>query len=500
MLAPEPWHDTQRRANTREMSRDQVSLVVITSCAASGVEIAAHKTARRHNRLMRAFALAPGILAFCTLLLALDPQDLFNRTRKNVLANLDQTPRYTCIETITREVRRTVRPREACTPTLVNAAANAYGEVLWHDRLRLDIAVINGSETFSWAGARQFETEDVNKLVGGGATGTGDFSGFLSSVFGTDAQHFRYTGEEDTPAGLMARFEFEVPLSTTHYRYSTHGRFKPAPYAGWFLIDPATASLRHLAVVATQFDPEDEVCRVEDGIDYQTAKIGDSDFVLPRESFMNAVYTRGTQARNTTEYSSCHEYSASSTIRFDDAEEPAASPEQVAAAHVPVPLGVDVTVALDTPIDSATAAAGDEITARALMDAKHSGAVVIHRGDRFHGRIVKLEQYLGEQAHWNLAIRFGSVVRGGVETPVSLEPIDDGIRVGPQLIGRGRFSGAALRDDVSRERPPGSGFFVYFGSGKLSLDSRFHSRWVTVAPSGGLRKDGGEELPLAPPQ
>ncbi len=440
---------------------------------------------------MRALTIAAGTLILTSLGSALDPQDLFNRARANVLANLDKTPRYTCIESVTREVRKTVHPERACQPTMANEAANAIGALLWHDRLRLDVAVINGSETFSWAGARQFETEDVNKLVGGGATETGDFSGFLMSVFGTDARNFRYTGEQNTPSGLMARFEYEVPLSTTHYRYRTRGEFKAAPYAGWFLIEPATAALRHLAIVATQFDPEDEVCRVEDGIDYASLRIGDSDFMVPHISFMNATYTRGTQARNSTEYSGCHEYAATSTIRFDDAE-PSASPAQVAAARQPLPLGMEVTLSLVTPIDGGAAAAGDEILAQALRDVRHGGKLVIHRGDRFHGRIVRLEQYLGSGAHWSVGMRFDSVVRGGIETPVRLRPVDDGVRSGQQLFGR-LGAAASASYSASLERPPGSGVFIFFSSGKLSLDAAFRSRWLTEAALTEAKDDAAAE-------
>ena len=416
---------------------------------------------------------------------ASDAQALFDRARAKALANLDRTPRYTCIENINRQVRRTLRTRNACSAAVARGSADS-GLVLWRDRLRLDVAIINGTETFAWAGARQFETEDVDKLVGGGATETGDFAGFLGSIFGNDARNFRYTGEESTPAGKMAHFEYEVPRATSHYHYRVRGEFKMAPYSGWFLIDPATAALEKLVVIATEFDRGDEVCRVEDTIEYQTAKIGDSDFLLPRVSVMDAVFAEGTEAVNETRYSGCHEYTAQSTIHFDDASSGATESSRSVAARAPVPEGVRVLLALETKVDGETSAAGDEIVAEALNDSKASGgAVVIHRGDRFHGRIVKLEQYMN-QPRWVVAMRFDSVLRDGVESPVRLAPIDDGVRVGPEQVfsGRRRFSRTDPLAGVSLERPPGGGVFVFFESGKFSLNSRFHSLWVTsTAPS-----------------
>lgn len=412
-------------------------------------------------------------------------QELFNRTRATVVGNLKRIPRYTCVETVNREVRRTIRTREACSPASVSAAASSPGLLMWHDRLRLDIAVIDGAETFSWAGARRFETEDVNDLVGGGATGTGDFSGFLASIFGNGGRNFRYTGEQNTPAGRVARFDYDVPRSTTRYRYRTRGEFKITPYSGWFLVDPATADLERLVVIATEFDPEDDVCRVEDTIDYQHLKIGENEFLLPRVSSMNAVYARGSEAINRTEYSACHEYSAQSTIRFEDGSPSPAASAQAAEARQPLPPGVHVLLALETQIDGDKSAAGDEVVAEVLNDAKaRSGDVAVHRGDRFHGRIVRLEEYLSGEQHWTVALRFDSIVRNGIETPVSLAPLDDGVRAGaPRMFsGRGRFSRADPASGLSLERPPGSGLFVFFGAGKLLLNSRFHSSWVTSAP------------------
>jgi hypothetical protein len=431
---------------------------------------------------MRVFALAAGAILVIFAADASDPQALFDRARAKVLANLDKTPRYTCVETIQREVRRTIRTRERCSRAAITAASSDSGLVLWHDRLRLDVAVIDGNETFAWAGARRFETDDVDKLVGGGATGTGDFSGFVASVFGADARHFRYTGEDNTPAGRLARFEYEVPRATSHYRYRTNGTFKLAPYSGWFLIDPATAALEKLAVIATEFEPEDDVCRVEDSIDYQTTRIGDGEFTLPRLSVMTAVYTRGTEARNETHYSGCHEYTAESTIRFDDDASGAAESARMSVATQALPAGVHVLLALDTPLSGDTSATGDEIVAEALNDSKARGATVIHRGDRFHGRIVRLEQFLMNQPRWMLGVRFDSVVRDGIETPVTLAPVDDGVRIGPPQLftGRRRFSSANPLAGVSLERPPGGALFVFFESGNLLLNSRFRSSWVSL--------------------
>jgi hypothetical protein len=59
------------------------------------------------------------------------------------------------------------------------------GYLIVRNRLRLDVAVVDGAETFSWAGARQFETSHVEDLVKSGAAGSGEFISYLTSVFWT---------------------------------------------------------------------------------------------------------------------------------------------------------------------------------------------------------------------------------------------------------------------------------------------------------------------------
>src|SRR5581483_8236647 len=100
------------------------------------------------------------------------------------------------------------------------------------------------------------------------------------------------------------------------------------------------------------------------------ARIGDSDIMLPRVSVMAAVYARGTEAVNETHYSGCHEYTAQSTIRFDDGAPSAAESLRSTEGQAAVPEGVHVLLALETPIDGETSAAGDEVVAQALNDSK----------------------------------------------------------------------------------------------------------------------------------
>jgi hypothetical protein len=199
-----------------------------------------------------------------------------------------------------------------------NCRSTARGALLSRDRLRLDVAVVDGGEMFSWAGAGKFETHDVEKLVGGGASGSGEVGSFLSGVFGNEPDAIRYAGRRND----FALFEYNVPLERSGYRFHTNGPPRTLPFHGTFSVDPSDGDLQQLVVETDQFAPGDNVCRVQHVMDYSRVKIGSGDFLLPEVSTMDAFYRNGAETLNETRYSDCREYVGESTIRFDDVETP----------------------------------------------------------------------------------------------------------------------------------------------------------------------------------
>jgi hypothetical protein len=410
-------------------------------------------------------------------------QQLFNNLRENVRADLLRAPRYTCVQTVTRTQHRPQYGRlPASCPAMIAARADltSPGLLIWHDRLRLDVAVGEQSEMFSWAGAREFDSNSLDELALSGSTGSGDFSGFLSSIFGADAEGFRYNGEQDTPLGRLATFSFAVPLAKSHYKYRTNnGVSRTVPWGGTFYAIPATAQLRRLVVEAIQF-PVGEACRVLDTMDYKRVKIGAGEFLLPEVSRMAVLYPSGEETLNETRYSGCHEFTGQSTIRFDADDEPNSAANVAKEALKALPPKTHIRVHIDPPVNTETAAAGDPITALVDREVKDKGKVVIRATDKLHGRILRLEQTMVPEPRWTVAIRFDSIERDGVEQPVSLKPVDDGDR-SPQPIrsfGRGAIRTTASARPLPK-RPEGAGIFILGDAGRLILDQKFHSEWET---------------------
>jgi len=355
-------------------------------------------------------------------------QQLFEQVRDKVLDNARRVPRYTCVQTIDRNQYR------------------RRGNLMWRDRLRLDVAVLDGRETFAWAGARQFETTDIEQLTSSGSWGAGDFASFLSGVFGLETTRISLLREEKSPTDLSAVFGFDVPVNTSHYVYRSHGRGerRVIGYHGKFLVDERNAELKRLTVEADHFPAGEEMYRVEDTMDYHRVKIGDGEFLLPETSKMNIVFFDGQESRNETHYSGCREYGAESSISFDDAADSSSPTGAKTAGPAKLPPNLLLRIGLKSPIRSETAAAGDAVTGVILRDVKG----VARANDIVHGRILRLEQFVSPSPRWVVAIRFNGIEHNGVEQALDLRPL-------------------------------GGGVFTFRQPGNLVLDRKFHSEWET---------------------
>jgi hypothetical protein len=86
-----------------------------------------------------------------------DPQELFRKVRARVLEDVSHVPRYTCVQTVNRAQYRPQYGRKPASCQAMIAARKqltSSGYLILRDRLRLDVAVVDGAETLR-AGLRQ---------------------------------------------------------------------------------------------------------------------------------------------------------------------------------------------------------------------------------------------------------------------------------------------------------------------------------------------------------
>jgi hypothetical protein len=406
-----------------------------------------------------------------------EAQRLFDKINARVAENLARLHRYTCVETVERSVFEPRLVGSSCANVIAAPGSRTSMRVLRsRDRLRLDVAVGDTGEMVSWAGASRFETRSVVELVDTGAIGSGAFASFLSNIFGSDPEEITYAGLRNTPGGTIALFDFRVPLATSHYYFRSTGNARVATaYRGSFGAEPESGDLRRLDVQTVDLR-SGNACLVTDAVEFERFQLGQKNLVLPKTSSMDVLYADSSETLNQTTFGPCREFTGESSIHYGDAGDGEAHRALTVAGPGPQPLPAQTRLRIRfyPPVDSATAAAGDRFVGVVMYDVKDKdGTVIVHVGDKLHGRILLFEQELGARPGWTVRILPETIERNGIEQSVALRPLDDGLRTGPA------FAVSPTLNNLSSQRPSGGAIFVFDQTGNLVLGPTFMSWWET---------------------
>jgi hypothetical protein len=320
--------------------------------------------------------------------------DEISRIRARVGERTGRTPNYTCLETVERRWY---------------GDEFATSQVL--DRLRFEVAVIEGQEQFSWPGGSRFDSQDLQEVVGHGVSKTGDFSGFLSHIFALDAAAYKRIGELEAAIQPAIRYDYRVPASSG-YALGRNGVAAVVGFHGSFWVDPETLELSRVEIETEGIPPELHTSSARLAIDYGEVAVGAGSFLLPRATDVRLVSDRGLESRTITRFAQCRQFLAESSISFE--ERPVEQVAKESDAGAELPAGVVLEVALTAPIDRKTAAAGDIVAAEVRKEAKVKGGIAVPKGAVVEGRIVRLEtRGASIQPYDLLGLRFTKVRSGG---------------------------------------------------------------------------------------
>jgi hypothetical protein len=318
---------------------------------------------------------------------------LLARIKVHMEQNLSSLPNYTCLETIERSRRR---------------APSRRFELV--DVLRLEVALVNRKELFSWPGAGKFEESEIFEFVQGGSIGNGSFGLHANSVFLSHAPTFTYAGERIREGGRKAvRYDYRVPQLNSGYSIRVPPNKATVGYHGSFWADAETLDLIRLEVYADDIPPILEVSEAVNTMEYARTRIGDSEFLLPKESELLMTDLGGNESRNRTQFSNCRQFAGESYLSFGEAPGAEAAPVPKPPEPVRLPGGLLLELELDSDINSEKSFVGDPITAKVARTVRKGQNLIVPKGAAATGRIVRMERSVGSPRTVTLGLQFSTL-------------------------------------------------------------------------------------------
>ena len=310
------------------------------------------------------------------------PEDvvILRTIRARMKEHTSRLNNYTCLETITRGKRPSER--------LAVAVPGKTVPFRRTDTVRLEVAEVGHDELFARAGEHNFSHREPSELAPGGLMGDGVFVLFAHNIFVADIATYKYRGEETLDGRRLVRFDYQIPQLLSGFRFTTPYGTAILGYHGSFWADPKTYDPVRLDIVADDIPPELRVTRSEDRIEFARVRIGSEDVVIPQSAEMSVFEDNTSASRNQISFTHCREYGVQSTIKFEESAEPAGLLD---SKYVDLPPGVQLTLALETTIDSATAQVGDLVSARVEVDAMHKRVLAVPKEAIISGRLRRME-------------------------------------------------------------------------------------------------------------
>jgi len=414
-----------------------------------------------------------------------DPASVLEQARTRLQAMAQNLEKYVCVETINRNYYQRVAPRKApanpepppaCAPP---PPSDPY-QLASTDRVRLEVTVSEGSELHSWPGATRFDERNVDDLIRNGPVSTGSFGAYLTSVFGQPGVVYKYQGEQSANGKTLFEYAYRVPLAASHFDVKTDTAWRPTAYEGEFRVDPQSYELQSLTVRTVDPPAGAAFCQATATLDYQRVHIGDSDLLFPRQGQLEIDLKGGSQTRNVTTFANCREYQAESEIVFgDSAATGSAAPQSGGRGRVALPIGLPVTLALDSPIDTATAAAGDPVDAKVVKPVRRPGSAeeLIPAGAIVRGRIRRVEHHLLPSPYFRIVLAFNRVEVKGAVSPFVVRSEPD------RELAEKLNANLELRDTGIWYWGVGT-FLFPSNKSDIVIPAGFESKWFTLATGG----------------
>ena len=411
------------------------------------------------------------------------PDPRLDRIKEKMGQSLERIPNYTCLQTIQRE-RFTPQPGESkrkLTPMdLVRSDTRAQVYASESDTIRMEVAVVDGQELYSWPGAEEFASTSVADMVGYGSLSSGEYARHVRALFLTDAATFEFVAEEKLQGRTAVRYDYRVPLAKSEYLVQTARQRAKVAHHGSLWADKHSLDLIRLILHADDIPKPLKISAVTTEIDYTRVPIGKSSALLPQIARLFIRFPSGEEDRNEISYAGCRQFGAESVLSFGDAPG-LDDPETRIMEEMEIPPGVLLHIRLETEIDSQRSAVGDPVRGRLKQPVKKHGKIIAPKGALVTGRIRVLEHHTQPQEFCMIglelsAMRFESKRARFKAQLAEVSPIAGLLPTGR----RGRIGVFGHNTGlVSDPRLPGGVVFLMRGR-RFTIRSGLDMKWRTV--------------------
>jgi hypothetical protein len=314
-------------------------------------------------------------------------QSLLTRFRAQLTQAMDQAPHYSCLATIDRSIRDTIRNKP-----------------LVHDRMRIRMAFLGSGEAYAWPDSLNFQPGKLALLARGDAGNSGGLTGWGRAAAGWPESKFSDAGECTFNGQHGTRYDVHVAWDGSSYSATSGTRQLVLPYVARFCVDPATSQPIILEVHAEQLRPP--LASISETIVYAHTRIGQSEWLAPQSRELSILDKAGNLQSAITILTDCRPYADAT------AAESASAAAQPATRSLPAKLTLDMK--LDTPITFERSAVGDAVTARLQRTVRVAG-IELPKGTLLNGRIGRLEEQFVPEQHYVVGLDFGTIEERGTE-------------------------------------------------------------------------------------
>ena len=234
------------------------------------------------------------------------------------------------------------------TSTLPNYVVRQHTTRYWSDTAKVDwrpldvlsLAVVyeNGKESY-----RNIRLN--NKLVSksleelGGTVSQGEFGTTLADLLSSSTQaEFRRRGSSSIAGRPAWRFDFQVPLSSSHWTIRVGSQSIRPAYKGAIWVDQETARVLRIEMQAQQLPGDYPLDISEWVVEYGMVKLGSREFLVPVKAEVLACWRGSAQcSRNVTEFRNYRRFTGESDIYMTESTVDFAGEAGVAPAAPPKP-------------------------------------------------------------------------------------------------------------------------------------------------------------------